>query len=144
MRREYFRAVEAALYEYPAVLRQIVLQEQYLEAVYGSPNYRFSDSPAGCGRKTVAVQERIVERKEDSEYLRLLKAKAEAVERAMETMPLPLTELVELKYFRRIEDREAIARLKVSRSKFYETRAKVVEHCAPFILGPFGFRHNRK
>jgi hypothetical protein len=144
VRREYFRAVEAALYEYPAVLRQVALQEQYLEAVYGSPNYRFSDAPAGRGGHAVAVQERVVERKEDSEYLKLLKAKAEAVERAIETMPLALTELVELKYFRRIEDREAIARLRMSRSKYYETRAEAIKHCAPFILGPFGFRYSRK
>jgi len=133
--REFFRATEAALFSYPSLLRQIRERERYLEAV-----------ACGCGGgervqggAAVAVQERLLDWKEGDMLLNILKVQAAHIESAIETLPSEeLKRLAELRYFKRASIYDIMETLAISERAYYRLRRKVVEHCAPYILGPFG------
>jgi hypothetical protein len=133
--REYFRATEAALFSYPSILKQIRERERYLEAV-----------ACGCGGgervqggTAVAVQERLFDWKEGDMLLTMLKVRASHIESAIETLPSEeLKRLAELRYFKRASIYDIMETLAISERVYYRMRRKVVEHCAPYVLGPFG------
>ena len=133
--REYFRATEAALFSYPSILKQIRERERYLEAV-----------ACGCGGGervqggvAVAVQERLFDRKEGDMLLNMLRVQASHIESAVKTLPSEeLKKMAELRYFKLASIYDIMETLAISERAYYRMRRKVVEHCAPFVLGPFG------
>lgn len=135
--REFFRATEAALYAYPSILQQIRNRERYIEAL--------SYASAGCndpvqGGVKVATQERVFERKEGDMLLNMLRLQASHIEGAVSTLPgEDLKKLAELRYFKRAPLCDILEVLAISERAFYRMRRKVVEHCAPYVLGPFGW-----
>lgn len=134
--REYFRATEAALFSYPNILQKIRERERFLEAV-----------ACGCGSServqggvAVAVQERLFDRKEGDMLLNMLRVQASHIESAVKTLPSEeLKKMAELRYFKRASIYDIMETLAISERVYYRLRRKVVEHCAPYVLGPFGW-----
>jgi len=134
--REYFRATEAALYSYPNLLQQIRERERYLEVLSSGDIMWGTHTQGGV---MVAEQERAVMKKEQDKYLYLLKLKASHIESAVSTLPLEQKKLAELRYFKRASIYDILETLHISERAFYRHRRKIVEHCAPYVLGVFGY-----
>lgn len=135
--REYFRATERALYDYPSTLRKIKVQESWIESLAYSKGINPTPEIQRLPGIGTPVQEKICELKEKNRYLQLLKHKAETIEAALKTLTQEERDLVRLKYFRQLSMGEVMVELNMSERQYYKVRRRVVEKCAEYIMGPF-------
>lgn len=135
MKRDFFRAVESALFNFPALIRQLTMREEFITAKCNC--FEGFIKPDGSG-STSAVEERVMTAKEKDPEYQLLLAKTRAIQQAFESLPRNLKHLVALYYFEQLSRDIVMEELAISEREFYRLRRKAVERCAPFILGPFG------
>lgn len=136
MRTEFFKATEAALYLYPDILRQIKERERYLEELIYTSSWAKERVSGGL---STTEQERALYMKENDMHLKMLQVQASYIQSAVETLPGDdLKQLTELYYFKRAPLYDILEALCVSERTISRMRRRIVEHCASFILGPFG------
>ena len=139
LNRDYFRAVERALYDFPgnkALLRQ---RENYIETLCAGSNCADIIQMGACSTKPVtAIQERTVIKNDDDMMCRVLRAKIQPIQEAYNTMHDGLKDLVRLRYWQGLSIGEVMAELDISERVFYRLRRRAVRHVAPFVVGAWG------
>lgn len=136
MKRDFFRAVESALFNFPALIRQLTLREEFIMAKCDC--FDGFIKPDNLSSSRSSIEEKILIMKEKDPEYQLLQTKVKAIKYAYEALPKNLQRLVSLYYFDQLDRDVVIEELAISEREFYRQRRKAVERCAPFILGPFG------
>lgn len=135
MKRDFFRAVESALFNFPALIRQLTMREEFIKS---KCNYFDGFIKPGSSSTSTSIEENVLLLKEKDPEYQLLQTKVKAIKYAYESLPKHLQRLVSLYYFDQLDRDVVIEELAISEREFYRQRRKAVERCAPFILGPFG------
>jgi len=135
MKRDFFRAVESALFSFPALIRQLTLREEYIMAKCDCFDGFIKPGSSGS---VLSIEDRVVAAKERDPEYQLLLAKTKAIKQAFKSLPANLRQLVVLYYFEQLPREVVMEEMAISEREFYRQRRKAVEKCAPFILGPFG------
>lgn len=135
MKRDFFRAVESALFNFPSLIRQLTMREEFIKS---KCNYFDGFIKPGSSSTSTSIEENVLLLKEKDPEYQLLQTKVKAIKYAYEALPKHLQRLVSLYYFDQLDRDVVIEELAISEREFYRQRRKAVERCAPFILGPFG------
>ena len=135
MKRDFFRAVESALFNFPSLIRQLTMREEFIKS---KCNYFDGFIKPGSSSTSTSIEENVLLLKEKDPEYQLLQTKVKAIKYAYEALPKNLQRLVSLYYFDQLDRDVVIEELAISEREFYRQRRKAVERCAPFILGPFG------
>lgn len=139
--RDYLRAVERALFDYPSLKKQLVGRERWIEC-----RCRGGGEPVEVGKSSVRpvhrYQETVVEAKERDYTFMILSAKIQAINDAIDYLPDVMKDLVEMYYFRDMSRVEVMCELNISEREFFRQRRRIVERVAPYVVGPFGMGDN--
>jgi len=138
MMRDFFRAVESALFNFPALIKQLTLREEFIIAKCNC--FDGFIKPDGSSSSRSSIEEKVLIMKEKDPEYQIILAKVKAIRLAFESLPKNLQHLVTLYYFEQLPRDIVMEKMAISEREFYRQRRKAVERCAPFILGPFGMR----
>lgn len=134
--RDYFRATERALYEYPAIKKALRQREQMLECRQGAGEYVLVGKSSV--RPVSRYQENVVIKKErDYKYITLA-MKVQAIQDGVECLRDLQKDLIAMYYWQGLSRIEVACELNISEREFFRQRRRAIEHIAPHILGPFG------
>ena len=137
--RDLYRATEKALWEHPTTKARLKTREEYLEAMATCRDQDFMDMGRSNVRpKATAVQERVLDKKEDDPKYKLLSVKVQAIERAYDDLPQILREFVRLFFWERLPMVEVMGEMHISRRTFMRQKARTIRRVSPFIRDTMG------
>lgn len=136
--RDYFRATERALYEYPAIKKALRQREEWLERKSGE--YILVGK---CSVRPISKfpEDVLIRKERDYKYI-TLSMKVQAIQDGVEYLRDLQKDLVAMYYWQGLSRIEVACELNISEREFFRQRRQAIEHIAPHILGPFGVKDN--